>query len=263
MSLDTARYEARQRVRTTLALAALLGVFALLVISIYPSIAASSAEINAFLASLPESFRAGFGAESYATVEGFLATELYQFVWILLLGLYMAYSAGGTIASDIESTRLHLVLATPVSRPRVLAEKTLALLTPIVVLSLVMPLVVFGATVAIGYPVDPSRLVALHLLSIPYLLVCTAIGLALSVTFSRGNTAQLGGIATVFLLFMLDSVTAGTDVDWLGAISPSRYVDPTEILLHGTFAVGDAVVLLGVALLLGFVSVVRFQTRDV
>jgi len=260
--LETTRYEARRRVRGSLALAALLGVFSLLIVYLYPSIAESSADIDALIEAFPESFRESLGVEAYSTIEGFVAAELYQFIWILLLGLYMAYAAGGAFAGDIESKRLYLVLATPVSRTRVAVEKTLALLTPLAVLNLVIPLVVFGGTVAIGYPVDPGYLLAVHVLSLPYHLVCLAIGVALSVTFSRSSIAQVSGIAIIFLLFLLDSVTVGTDVEWLGDVSPTRYIDPTEILLHETIHLGDALLLLAVALLLLFLSVLRFQSRD-
>ena len=263
MRLDTARYEARQRVRGSLALAALLGAFSILIVYLYPSIAEAGADIDALIEAFPESFQEGLGVEAYSTIEGFIAAELYQFIWILLLGLYMAYAAGGTFAGDIESKRLYLVLATPVSRTRVVVEKTIALLTPLLVLNLVIPLVVFASTVAIGYPLDPVYLLAVHVLSIPYHLVCLGIGQLLSVTFSRGNTAQLGGIATVFLLFLLDSVTVGTDVEWLGDVSPTRYIDPTEILLHENVHVGDSLLLFAVTLLLLFLSVVRFHDRDI
>ncbi|RLM59380.1 ABC transporter permease [Halobellus sp. Atlit-31R] len=263
MRLDTARYEARQRVRSSLALAVLLGAFSLLIVYLYPSIAEAGADIDALIEAFPEAFQEGLGVEAYSTVEGFVAAELYQFIWILLLGLYMAYAAGGAFAGDIESKRFYLVLAAPVSRTRIAVEKTIALLTPLVVLNLVIPLVVFAGTVAIGYPIDPFYLLAVHGLSIPYHVVCLGIGQLLSVTFSRGNTAQLGGIATVFLLFLLDSVTVGTDSEWLGDVSPTRYIDPTEILLHETLSVGDALLLLAVALLLLFLSVVRFQARDI
>jgi ABC-2 type transport system permease protein len=126
-----------------------------------------------------------------------------------------------------------------------------------------MPLVVFAGTIAIDYPIDPYYLAAVHLLSFPYLLVCMGIGQILSVSFSRGNTAQLSGIAIIFLLFLLDSVTVGTNLEWLGAISPTRYIDPTEILLNETVDVGDGLLLFGVALLLIFGSIVRFQYRDI
>lgn len=261
--LETTRYEARQRLRGTLALAVLLGAFALLVIYIYPTIAESSADIDALIQSLPESVREGFGAETYTTIEGFVAAEVYQTIWVLLLGLYMAYTAGGVLADDVESGRLYLVLAAPVSRKRVAAEKFLALGLPIAVLNLTMPLFVFGGTVAVDYPLDPYYLVVVHLLSLPYLLVCGGIGLLLSVVLDRGDTAQRGGIALVFLLFMLDSVTLGTEVEWLGAVSPTRYIDPTEILLHETVDLVDPLLLLVVATALVVVSLHHFQRRDV
>lgn len=263
MALHTTRYEARQRIRSAIAMTILLAAFSLLIIYIFPSIAESGADIDALMESLPESFREGFGSEAYSSIEGFVAAELYNFIWILLVGLYMAYSAGGTFAGDIESGRLYLILAAPISRARIVLEKTLALLTPLVVLNIVMPLVVFAGTIAIDYPIDPYYLAAVHLLSFPYLLVCMGIGQILSVSFSRGNTAQIGGIAVIFLLFLLDSITVGTNLEWLGAISPTRYIDPTEILLNETVNVGDGLLLFGVALLLVFGSIVRFQYRDI
>ncbi|GAB6860455.1 ABC transporter permease [Haloplanus litoreus] len=260
--LETTRYEARQRVRGTLALTVLLGAFALLIIYIFPTIAESSADIDALIESLPESFREGFGAETYTTIEGFVAAELYQTVWVLLLGLYVAYAAAGTLADDVESGRLYLVLAAPISRKRVAFEKFLSLGVPIVTLNLAMPLVVFGGTIAIDYPLDPYYLLVVHALSVPYLLVCGGIGLLLSVVLNRGDTAQRAGIALVFLLFLVDSVTLGTDFEWLGAISPTRYIDPTEVLLHETVDLADSLLLLVVATLLVVVSLLHFQRRD-
>jgi ABC-2 type transport system permease protein len=260
--LETTRYEARRRVRGTVVLALLLGLFALLVVSIYPTIAESSADIDALIESLPESFREGFGAETYTTIEGFVAAELYQTVWVLLLGLYLAYVAAGTLADDIETGRLYLVLAAPVSRRRIAFEKFLSLGLPIVVLNLSMPLFVFGGTVAVDYPLDPYYLLIVHVLSIPYLLVCGGIGMVLSVTFDRGDAAQRSAIAVVFLLFLLDSVTVGTDVEWLGAVSPTRYLDPTEILLHETIDPVGPLLLFVVAILLVFASLLAFERRD-
>jgi len=260
--LETTRYEARQRVRGTLALAVLLGAFALLIIYLFPTIAESSADIDALIESLPESFREGFGAETYTTIEGFVAAELYQTVWVLLLGLYVAYAAAGTLADDVESGRLYLVLAAPISRKRVAVEKFLSLGVPIVTLNLTMPLVVFGGSIAIDYPLDPYYLLVVHALSIPYLLVCGGIGLLLSVVLNRGDTAQRAAIALVFLLFLVDSVTLGTDFEWLGTVSPTRYIDPTEVLLHETVDLADPLLLLVVATLLVVVSLVQFQRRD-
>ncbi|MFB6122596.1 MAG: ABC transporter permease [Haloferacaceae archaeon] len=261
--LDLTRYEARRRVRGTLVLAVLLGLFGLLVVNVYPSIAESTAEIDALLDNFPESFREGFGIQSYATIEGFLSAELYQFIWVLLLGLFMTYSAAGTLASDVESGHVHLLLATPISRAQVVVEEYLSLFVPLVVLNLVMPLFVYGGTLAVDYPVDMLDLLAVHAMSVPYLLVCASIGLLLSASVNRADVAERVGIAVVFLLFVIETVTVGTDFEWLGSVSPTRYYDPTEILLEETYDLGGAVLLLVVAILLVLGSLVVFQRRDV
>ncbi|SFR93071.1 ABC-2 type transport system permease protein [Halomicrobium zhouii] len=260
---EITRYETRRQVRGTLTMAVGLGAFAALIVGIFPSVEASGVDFQDYIESLPEAFQASFGVESFGTIEGFLAVEFYQFVWVLLLALYVAYAAGDAVAGDVESGKLDLLLATSVSRSRLLVERFLALMTPVVVLNLLVPLVVFGSVLAVGESLDPASLVLVHLLSVPYLFVAANVGLLFSVVFSRGGVAQRIAIAAVFMLFVLDSVTAGTNFEWLAALSPTRYYDPTEILVEETVDVGGAVVLLAAGLGLFAVTRARFLRRDV
>jgi len=263
--LELARYEARRRLRGTVALTVLLGLFALLMIGLFPSVSESGADFEAYVESLPPAVREGFGVSGAAitTVEGFLSTEFYTFVWLLMLGLYVAYAAGGTVAGDIEDGRMDMLLATPVTRARVLGEKFLSLLTPVLVLNLVMPLFVYGGLMLVGESIDAVDLAAVHLLSVPYLLACGSLGTLLSVTVHRADAAQRGGIAAVFVLFILESVTVDTDYEWLGLLSPTRYYDPAEILIEGTYdLVGAAVLLIATVLLLSASRAV-FERVDV
>lgn len=261
---EIVRYESRRRVRGSAVLTAGLAVFALLVVALFPSIKEAGASFEAYIENLPPAFREGFvGTSAITTVEGFLSTEFYQFVWLLLLGLYMAYAAGGTVARGVETGSLDLVLATPVSRSRVVAEKAVSLLVPVVVLNLVTPLVVYGGLLAIDETIDFGRLLAVHALSVPYLLVCAGIGLVLSVLFDRADIAQRGGIGAVFMLFLLDTVTTSSDFEWLGTLSPTRYFEPTEILVDGTYDVGGALLLLAAAVALLLASELLFQNKDI
>jgi ABC-2 type transport system permease protein len=261
--LDVARYESRRRLRGAIALAIFVGVFALLIVGIFPSIEASGVDFEAYVESLPSALSEGFNVQAISTIEGFLATELYQFVWLLLLGLYAAYAAGGLVAGDIETGRMDLLLATPVSRRRIVAEKFLSVSTPILMTNLLGPLFVYGGAIVVGESVDVVDLAAVHLLSVPYLYVCAGVGLLLSVALSRADVAQRGGIAAVFGLFLLDTVSLDTDYEWLGRLSPTRYYDPTEVLVDGTYDVGGALLLLAGAIFLLLVSLVVFQRRDV
>ncbi|MFC6942895.1 ABC transporter permease [Salinirubellus sp. GCM10025818] len=263
--LDLARYEARRRLRGTLTLTVLLGLFALLMIALFPSVSESGADFEAYVESLPPAVREGFGVSgaAFTTVEGFLSTEFYTFVWLLLLGLYLAYAAGGTVAGDIEDGRMDMLLATPITRAQVLLEKFLSLLAPVLVLNLVTPLFVYGGVVLVGESIEAAALVAVHLLSVPYLLACGALGTLLSVTIHRADVARRGGIGAVFVLFVLESVTVDTDYEWLGLLSPTRYYDPAEILIEESYdPVGAAVLVVATVALLS-ASRVIFERVDV
>ncbi|MFH5797591.1 ABC transporter permease subunit [Haladaptatus sp. CMAA 1911] len=264
---EITRYEFDRRVKGAVVLAVLLAVMSFGIVALFPSIETSGADLEAYWQSLPPAMKAAFGASggafSLTTMEGFLAVELYQFFWLLLLGIYTAYIAGGLIAGDVERGRLDVLLATPVSRSKVIVEKFLSLVPTLVVLNVIVGAVVYVSVVAIGESVSLSDLVVAHLLSIPYLLACGAIGLLLSVVFDHADVAQRGGLGAIFALFLLDSVASSADMGWLGAISPTHYYDPTAILVSGEYDWTGAVVLLAGIVALVLVSRVIFQRKDI
>jgi ABC-2 type transport system permease protein len=256
------KYESRRRSKATVVLLVFLALYLLLIVSLYPSIEQAAGAMQEYAEALPPAIQESFAIDAITTLEGFLAAEVYQFVWVLLLGLYLAYVGGGMVGSAVETGRIDLLLAAPVSRRRVLVETYLSTLVPILVLNLAMPFVVLGAVMAIGEQLSVTNLLALHFLSIPYLLLTGAIGLALSVVLGRADLAQRGGLGLIFMLFILDSVTSGTDVEWLGSLSPTRYYSPADVLIDGTIDVGGAVILFVAAVVLVVASATYFENMD-
>jgi ABC-2 type transport system permease protein len=262
--LELARYEGRHRVRGTAIAAVALGGFALMYVVLYPTFAESlGVDIDALLAAYPEALQKAFGIQTLASMEGFLASELYTFVWMLLLGLYFAYSGAGLIAGDVERERMDMLLSLPVSRARVLLEKVASLAVPLVALNVVVPLVVYVGTVAVDYPVDPVDLFVLHALSIPYLLVFAGVGLVASVVFDRASLAQRASLGVLAGLFFAESLLTGTDYEALGVVSPTRYLDPNAVLIDSEYAVVDGVVLAAAAAGLVALAVVLFRRKDI
>ncbi|WP_254544141.1 ABC transporter permease subunit [Halomarina pelagica] len=260
--LETARYEAGRRVRGTAVLTA--GISALSAFFVWYFTELEGVEMDEMLAELPPAMIEAFGIETLATIEGFLAAELYNFVWLLGLGLYFAYSAGGIVASDIERGRMDLLLSFPVSRSRLLAEKFASLLVPVVALNVVVGTVVYLLTLAIGESIDPVALAMVHLLSIPYFLACAGIGVVLSVLFDRADVAKRVALALVFVLFLVESVVASAgDLEWIRYVSPTHYYSPTPILVDGTYEPADTGVLLAAFLALLFVGQLLFRRRDI
>jgi ABC-2 type transport system permease protein len=259
---EFARYYGRRRVKGASALTVGLALLAVLYVWMFPSVS-TGIDLDQYAETLPPALVEAFGLQSLGTVEGFLAAELYAFGWVILLGIYLAYAAASLVAADVETDRMDLLLSLPVTRSRLLLEKYLSLCVPVLVVNAVMPVVVYLGVLAIGETIDPVDLVMVHVLSVPYLATTASIGLAASVVFDRASLAQRAGAGAVFALFLVETVVAGTDVAWLGAVSPTRYYDPSAILVDGTWDLAGAAILLAATAVVLLASREHFRRTDV
>jgi len=262
--LELARFEGRQRLRGgAYATLALCG-FAALYVVVYPTFAESmGSDIDQLLEAYPDLLSKAFGVRTLASMEGYLASELYTFGWKLVVGIYFAYAGASLLAADVERGRMDMLLSLPVSRASVVVQKFAALLVPLTALTVAVPLVVVAGTSAVGYPIDAVDVAAFHLLSVPYLLTCGATGLVASVLFDRVGLAQRAAAGTLAGLFFAGSLVVGTDLEPLGLVSPARYLDPNAVLIDGEYAVLDALVLVGTTAALLALAVVLFRRKDI
>ena len=255
------RNESKRHARGSAVLVGVFAVFSVLYFSIFPDFAADAEDIaDAF----PESLLDFFGLEALHTIEGFIAAEIYSFFWVLLVGIYFAYIAAGMIAGDIETRKMDLTLSNPVSRETVIVQKIASLWVPIVVLNIAVPTIVYFGARLIGEAFNPVALAMVHMLSIPYLLVCAGIGLVLSVIIDRPRAAKGVALGVVFMLWLVDGASSiDPDYEWIGYLTPSRYFDETAILVREEYAFLDAAILLLAFILLILVAVAIFSRRDI
>ncbi len=256
------QYDAEKRVRGSIYLSTGMAVLAAMILWVYPSFRDTFDEDELLSAYPPELLRL-FDVETMASLEGFLAFEFYVFGWVILLGLYSAYSAASIVAEDVDRGRMDAVLALPVSRPRLLAERFAALGVPIVTVNVVIPPVLVVGAHLIGESLSLVDVVVLHLLSIPYLFACGAIGLGCSVLFDRVGVAQRVALGATFGLYLVESLVENTDYGAVGAVAPMRYFDPNGVLLDGTYDLLGAAVLVGMTLVLLVASGAWFVRKDV
>ena len=259
--LETARYESEKRFLGSVTLAGGLAAFAAMMTLLAPGLL-GEVDMAALAEQLPSSFVAAFDLELMGTIEGFLAIELYQFLWLVGFGAYLAYVAGGAIAGDIDTGRMDTLLAAPISRERLLAENYLALLTPILLANVAVFAAVFAATRFVSEPIAAADLVAVHALSVPYFLCCGAFGTLASVTSPSRAVAEGVAAGGVVGAFLLDTIAASSDLPWLGAVAPMRYYDPTAILTASKYDLAGAGILLVAAALLLAGSAAWFREVD-
>jgi ABC-2 type transport system permease protein len=260
--LEFARYDAAKRIRGSVYLSVGISLLAAFAVWAYPSYS-QAMDMTQLREAFPEPLIRAFNIETMASLEGFLSVELYMFGWIILLGLYLAYSAASIIADDIDRGRMDTLLSMPVSRPRLAFERFTALGVPILAVNVVTPVVVLVSAGLIGESLSIADLVALHLLSIPYLFACAGIGLLASVIFDRASIAQRVALGVTFGIYLVESLLSGTDYELLGMLAPMRYFDPNEVLLDGTYDLLGAAVLIGMTAVLLAVSQLYFVRRDI
>jgi ABC-2 type transport system permease protein len=255
------RVESRKRVRGSVILVVVFALLSALYFSMFPGI---QEEMDVIEEAFPEYMFDLFQIEELHTIEGFIAAEIYSFFWVLLVAIYFAYVGAGLVASDVRSRKMDLTLSNPVSRESVVVQKVAALWVPLVALNVGVPIIVYVGALVIGESFDPVALAMVHLLSIPYLLVCAGIGVVLSVVVDHARTARAVALTLVAVLWLVDGVSrVDPDYEWIGALTPSRYYDQTAILVHEEYAFGDAGILLAVFLALLGVAVFVFARRDI
>ena len=255
------RIESTRRLKSSGAILAVLVLFSGLYLSIFPNFKEDAEELaDAF----PDFFFDMFAIEALHTIEGFIAAEMYSFFWTIVVGIYFAYIGAGMISIDINHRRMDLTLSNPVSRESVILQKVVSLWAPLVILNIGLYVVLLAGSHLIGEPINPVALAMVHLLSVPYLLVCAGIGLVLSVALPHPRSSKAASIAAVLGLWIIDSITRmSPDYEWIGGITPSRYYEHSAILVREEYSLVDAGILTAVFLILVSVAVVLFLKRDI
>jgi ABC-2 type transport system permease protein len=254
------RNESRRLLRGTLTLTGLLVVLTAFFFVVFPSI---QEEAALFEDVYPTFVLELFGIEELHTIEGFVGGYIFSFVWVLLAGIYFAYASAGMISRDVRTRRMDLTLSTPVSRESVVVQKVAALWVPLVALNVGLAGVLLVGATLVGEPLDPLALAMGLLLGVPYLLVCAGVGIAFSVVVDRVETAQAAALVLVFVLWLIDGLShMNPEFEWVGEFTPSRYYDPSAILVREEYALGDAGILLAAFLVLLGVAVLVFARRD-
>lgn len=217
-----------------------LTALTLMQLAVYPSIRSQGAKMRDLINSYPSAFKAMFGMEGvdFTSGPGYLSTETFSLLApLMLIGLGIALGTGA-IASEEERGTLDLLMASPVSRGRVLAGKALGALTALVSVAAVLYLAVLVAASGYGMGVGAGVLAQATAAVLLLAVACAAVAfLAGAATGKRGAAiAAAAGFAVVS--YFLDSLAEITSV-----VRPWRVVS----VFHQASATGALQDGLGVA----------------
>ncbi len=263
--LEITRFETNSRINSILTVSAFTIAMSWLTIWLYPSIKQSGFDFQEYIEELPDELMALMGGSltDFGTIEGFLTIEVYQWLWVLILGGYFAYLSASIISGDIEKGTADLILSTAISRTRYVRGKYISLIPVIAGIGLINMLGIYTGVIIIGEYIPLHRLIVLHFSLAVYHVCCAAVGLVPSVVFDDQRRAQMVGAGVIFAMFIVDGVTLDTDYEWIGDFTLPRYIDIATILMNGELEPFNLTLLLITSIVLVILCTKYFERKDI
>ncbi len=260
MTAEVAQLDLRSRRRSLIGYAVGLGLYTLVIVALYPAFK-NSTGLDTTIAQSP-GIAALFGINgSITSPDGWTNANLYaNFLPLIVLLLTIGYGASA-IAGEEEAGRLDLIVGLPLSRRRILTEKTAAMISQAGIVC------VATYTCMLAGRAFDLRLDAWHLATTTlgvFLLGISFGCVALTVGAARGERGPALGITTALAAaaYLLSSLAPV--VSWLKTwrvLSPFYWAVGDNQLTRG-LSWDSALVLAAVTVAAYVAAVVSFERHD-
>ncbi|MGZ6004757.1 MAG: ABC transporter permease subunit [Candidatus Saccharimonadales bacterium] len=207
-----------------------------LYVALFPSIKASSVQLEKLFQSYPKALYQALGVEdlSFGTLEKFLSVELFSFMWPILAIIFAISRAGNTLVGEIEKGTMGLYLSLPVSRVKLFLTKCGGGLISslIFVVATIMAII----PMALLYSQSVNSLTILKLAFISYLFMWAifAVTACLSVIFSERSKVYMVIGGSLLVMYAANVVASlKPNLSWLHKTSVFYYYSPQEVLTKG------------------------------
>ncbi|MCL5407099.1 MAG: ABC transporter permease [Patescibacteria group bacterium] len=235
-------------------------------IALFPAFKDQSASMEQLLKNYPESFLKAFNVDikSFTTLEGYLATEQFSFMWPLLAIFMTVGFAAASFAGEIESGTIEILLAQPLSRARLFIGRYLAGLAMFIVFVFfsIFAALPISAIYHINFKAENFVMVAI--LAFLFGLAIYSIAMFLSALFSdKGKVFFItGGLLVVMYVLNILSALKENLAD-LKYLSFFYYFNPNKALIYKEIDSWSYVVFLGLAFIFTILGLIIFRKRDI
>jgi ABC-2 type transport system permease protein len=263
MSLVMFRQALAELRRTVLWYAIGVVAYAVMILSIFPTIRGDSSQMQDYINSMPDALIKAFGINDITTLPGFLGAEYLNLVWPIIAAVFAILAGSAVVAREIDQGTVELWLSVPESRSHLLWAKLVALAIGIVVIVIATVAAIVIGAVLIDETVSARAVIATTGVLAAFIIAIGGYSAFFSSwTSERGKAAGMAaGLTLVFYaLWIIASLS--------GALSSLRYLsifslyDPQHALATGDLPWAKIAVLLVIGLTGAIASVQIFQRRD-
>ncbi|HJV29139.1 MAG TPA: ABC transporter permease subunit [Gaiellaceae bacterium] len=235
-----------------------------LMIAVYPTVR-DNPDLNKMVSDYPEALKAfiAFGGDlDYVSGAGYLGSELFAFMVPLLLLIASIGAGARAIAGEEERGTIDLLLANPLSRPRLVLDKLAAVATEVVLLSVVLVTALAAGVALVGMNVSTAHLAAATTSAALLAFAFGAIALFVG-AFSGHRGIAIGvtaaGAVAAYLVNSLAAIV--TFLEPARTVSPFYHYVASDPLRQG-LALDHVAFLVLVALAAAGLAIVAFERRD-
>jgi ABC-2 type transport system permease protein len=257
--VSTPAFTMALRLRLVATALTMLGMAAviLMVGALFPSVGGSIGKLD-----LPEGVADLLGGADYATITGWMRSEVGAVYGPLVLAATAITGAVGSTAREEEDGILALTLAYPITRSRLLLAKAAAVAVSVAAVALGTFVGLAAGVAAAGGGIAIGDLAALALHLAFFGLALGALALALAAATGRAAVASAGAAAFGVLAFLVNGFAPLVDgIAWLKYLTPFHYCTGHDPIANGV-DLGDLAVLGATTVVLTAVAVVGFTRRD-
>ncbi len=235
-------------------------------VAFFPAIKDQSANLEQLLQSYPESMMKAFNFDikSLNTLEGFIATEQFSFVWPLLVIFMLLGYSGSAIAGEIEKGTIEILLSQPLSRLKLYFGRYLSGLLMLVLFTIFSIFAIFPIASLYDISLKTSHFLNFSILAFLFGLSIFSIGMFLSSVFSdRGKVFFIAGLFLV-LMYVLNIIAAIREsLTDLKYASFFFYFNPSLALIYNKIDDYSYVVFLSVIVVFTLLGAIIFSKRDI
>jgi len=235
-------------------------------IALFPSFKDQSGSLEELIKNYPESFMKAFNFDikSFTTLEGYLSTEQFSFVWPLLIIFMTLGFSGYALASEVEKGTIEILLSQPLSRLKLFLGRYFAGLSMIIVFTFLS--IYASVPLARAYNIDfnAHNFLTVSLLAFLFAWAIYSIGMFFSALFSGIGRVYFISGGILVLMYVLNIVSALRDnLSDLKYASFFYYFNPQKALVYNEIDHWAYLVFIGIAVVMTIAGAIWFSRRDI
>ena len=235
-------------------------------VALFPSILEQSAKIQSLMSAYPESLIKAFNIDAtvFTQLEGFLAMEKYNIIWVILSTALLVGCGGSMIAGEIEKGTIETLLSQPISRIKIFVAKYISGVVALLILILTtIPAAIIFANL---YNIEhiSQNYWTLSLVAFLFGASIFSIAMFFSSIFSEKGKPYFLTTGIILIMYVLNIVSKIKDnLSDLKYISFFHYYDPTLTLVDNKIDSLSFWVFGGTIIIFTTLALIIFRKRDI